>query len=95
MKELLKKYLETQRAIFEFFDLPSGTYGEIDIRTEVKWKHSDDEVSWLEGEDDEEYSNDIIGDTLSVGDYTLIYVDNGCGDHYYQIFYNLNKIENE
>lgn len=94
MKELLETYQKTLSSIFEYFNL--HTYGgELDIRTDVKWFLTSDCVHWYEGEDEEEYSNEILGVPVIAEDYILVYVDNGCGERYYQIFYNTNKIENE
>lgn len=94
MKELLETYQKTLSSIFESFGLKHG-YGEIDILTDVKWFLTNQCVHWYEGEDNEEYVNDILGVPVIAEDYTLVYVDNGCGERFYQIFYNLNKIQDE
>ena len=97
MKHLLETYQSTLSSIFEYFGLLQG-YGELDIRTDVKWSLTSDSVHWYEdcdGEEEEEYANDILGVPVVAEDYTLVYVDNGCGERYYQIFYNPNKIQDE
>jgi hypothetical protein len=94
MKELLETYQKTLSSIFESFGLKQS-FGDIDIHTDVKWFLTSDSVYWYEGEDEEEYANDILGVPMVAKDHTLVYVDNGCGERFYQIFYNLNRIENE
>ena len=85
MKNLLKTYTDSISQIFKNFEL-EGAYGEIDIRTESKWIYEDDEVRWLESEC--LYSNNVIRKPCYYQNYTMFYVDNGCGDRYYQIFCN-------
>lgn len=83
MKELLDTYTGTIDQIFNNFGIKDG-YGEIDIKTEVKWDMNDETVRWTE--DDDLYSNEIRRDALYFENYVLLYVDNGCGDMFYQIF---------
>lgn len=97
MKELLETYQSTLDAIFKYFGI-SNAYGELDIRTDVKWSLTNDSVHWYEDCGTpalNEYGNDIIGKPIIGEEYTLLYVDNGCGEQYYQIFYNPNKIQDE
>lgn len=88
MDKLLRTYEETVAEIFENFGL-SGYYGEIDIRDNVKWNHNGGEVRWL-GKNEEEYANEIMmgPETDKTNEYTIFYVDNCCGEKYYQIFKN-------
>jgi len=83
MKELLNTYTETIDQIFTNFGIEDG-YGEIDMKTVVKWNMDDETVRWIEK--DCLYSNEIRRDALYFENYILIYVDNGCGDMFYQIF---------
>jgi hypothetical protein len=94
MKELLETYQKTLSLIFESFGL-NQSYGEINNLTDVKWFLTSGSVHWYEGEDEEECANEIIEVPIVAEDHTLIYVDNECGERFYQIFYNLNRIENE
>jgi len=85
MKELLKTYQETIKAIFEKFGYENG-YGEIDIKTDVTWTSIEDEaVRWIEN--DELYCNEVMHTSpLRYENYVMFYVDNGCGERFYQIF---------
>lgn len=83
MKELLESYTETVDKIFSSFGIENG-YGEIDIRTDVKWTMDKENVRWESNED--MYSNDIRRGPYEFENYVLLYVDNGCGENYYQIF---------
>lgn len=85
MKELLKTYRETLKAIFEKFGLERG-YGEIDVNIDVKWTlNGFEEVRWME--DDGMYCNEICrGEPLYHDNWMLVYVDNGSGERYWQIF---------
>jgi hypothetical protein len=85
MKELLATYKNTIEEIFKRFGLEDA-YGEIDIKDEVEWVSTDESVHWIE--DECEYSNDVLYDSRTDGEYTILYVDNGCGDRFYQIFKN-------
>jgi hypothetical protein len=85
MKELLKTYTNTITEIFKRFGLVDA-YGEIDIKDTVEWVSTDESVHWIEK--DGEYANDVLYDSRTDGEYTLFYVDNGCGDKFYQIFKN-------
>ena len=83
MKELLKAHREITEAIFLAFGIENG-YGDIDDKTDVKWDATDDSVHWLEG--DEIYSNDVLRGPAKFDNFVLYFVDNGCGDEFYQIF---------
>ncbi len=83
MKDLLNTYVETIDKIFNNFGIKDG-YGEIDIRTEFKWNMDNESVKWIQ--DDDLYSNEIRRNALYFENYVLLYVDNSCGDMYYQIF---------
>jgi hypothetical protein len=89
MEKLLKTYEDTVAEIFKSFGL-DGSYGEIDIRDNVKWYHTDSDVIWLGNDDKEEYGNEIMnGPSVDKNnEYTIFYIDNGCGERYYQIFKN-------
>ena len=91
IEELFETYENIVPNIFEIFgsDL---TYGEFDIQTKVKWEMYAETVTWYEGEDEKEYSNEIVGSIIEAEGYTLMYVDNGCGDNFWQIFNNSLKI---
>jgi hypothetical protein len=83
MKDLLKAHKEITEAIFLSFGIENG-YGDIDDKTDVKWDAREDVVHWLE--DDEIYSNDILRGPAKFDNFVLYFVDNGCGDEFYQIF---------
>jgi hypothetical protein len=85
MRELLKTYQETIDAIFSKFGIENG-YGEIDIKTDVKWTlNGDEEIRWIENDD--LYCNEIRrGEPMYYENWMMVYVDNGCGDQFYQIF---------
>lgn len=85
MKELLETYTNTITEIFKRFGL-DGAYGEIDIRDTIEWTATDESVHWIQ--EDDEYANDILCEPRTDGEYTIFYVDNGCGDQFYQIFKN-------
>lgn len=93
MKELLKTYKETLSEIFTRFDMKIG-YGELDIKTDVEWLQIERDLYWVEGEDKELYSNEIYGAKKVAEGLTIFYVDNGCGDRFYQIFNNELMNEN-
>ena len=95
MKKLLETYQETIDQIFKLFGLENG-YGEIDLRLETKWNADDDNVRWLEKYEGDVYSYDIQkGPWISQDNkFTMYYIDNGCGEKYYQIYENEFKDEN-
>jgi hypothetical protein len=85
MKDLLKTYQETVNDIFLRFGYENG-YGEIDVKINVVWiSIEDEEVRWLENE--QIYCNETMHMTpLRFENYVMFYVDNGCGERFYQIF---------
>lgn len=85
MKDLLKTYHDTAQAIFKKFGL-NQAYGEIESKIDVEWTlHGEDSVSWLE--DGDIYSNEIRrGCPMYHENWMMVFVDNGCGEHFYQIF---------
>jgi len=92
MKELLRIYTDSITKIFENFGLKNG-YGEISIHTNVKWcLNTDEEVRWIEGGC--LYANEIIGKPHYYQNYMMAYVNDGCGNSYYQIF-DINLMDNE
>jgi hypothetical protein len=86
MEELLRVYREITEQIFTSFGIENG-YGEIDEQISVRWNSNEESIYWI-GEDDEVYVNDIIRGPAVFENYSLFYVDNGCGYRYYQIFKN-------
>jgi hypothetical protein len=95
--ELLKQYRETIDALFTSFGIDNG-YGEIDDRTDDYFTLSRDNVAWssekFDPEDDAEYANDVRSKRENDTHY-LLYVDNGCGDQFYQIFDKSKEIKEE
>ena len=91
LKNDLNIYKETLNRIFSTFDNEHG-YGEIDIKTDVKWNITPDSVRWIEKEC--MYSNDLRGDPKYAEGHMMVFVDNGCGDSFYQIFDVSLKDEN-
>lgn len=85
MKDLLKTYQETVQSIFEKFGDENG-YGEIDVQIDVVWTSlNDEEVRWKVN--DEVYCNETMHSTpYRYENYVMFYVDNGCGERFYQIF---------
>ena len=85
MKELLETYQETIDAIFKKFG-HENVYGEIDVKTDVRWTlNGKEEVRWMEN--DCLYANEIVrGEPDYYENWMMVYVDNGCGDQFYQIF---------
>lgn len=93
--ELLKQYTETVDAIFISFGMENG-YGEIDDRTADFFCLNHDCVKWsmeeFDPEDDGEYCNDVHSKHEN-GTHYMLYVDNGCGDQFYQIFDKSKEIQ--
>jgi hypothetical protein len=83
MRDLLIKHIETIEQIFSNFGM-KDSYGELDIRTNVKWDMCKDEVKWIE--DGCMYANEIRGIAHYFETYVILNVYNGSGDKYYQIF---------
>lgn len=85
MKDLLKTYEETLTTIFGHFGLDQS-YGEIESKIDVEWTlNGGDSVTWLK--DGDLYSCDIVhGEPRYYQNWMLVYVDNGCGERFYQIF---------
>lgn len=85
MRVLLNMYKNVVPEIFKLFGNMNG-YGEIDVKTDVKWNMNGYEVHWIENE--VLYSNEIrnMNETHKYENYVLLFVDNGCGEQYYQIF---------
>ena len=91
MKELLEIYGITLTAILSMFGIEDA-YGELDIKDKCIWCHNGDTVYWIEHDDPDEelYANELVIMTPYICEYgyTMFYVDNGCGDKFYQIFAN-------
>ena len=91
MKELLEIHGITLTAIFSAFGIEDA-YGELDIKDKCIWSYTGDTVYWIEHDDPREelYSNELVIMTPYICEYgyTMFYVDNGCGDKFYQIFAN-------
>ena len=92
MKELLEIYGITLTAIFTSFGFSAeDAVGELDIKDKCIWSHDNETIRWVEHDDphEEVYANEIIGQPhICEYGYTMFYVDNGCGDKFYQIFAN-------
>jgi hypothetical protein len=91
--ELLKQYDDTIDAIFKSFGINSG-YGEINNSTSDFFRIDNDMVEWSEEkfEDEGVYSNKIVKKIENDTHY-LLYVDNGCGERFYQIFDKSKEIK--
>jgi hypothetical protein len=102
LKQLIETYKESLSAIFESFGVDQG-YGELDDQTDSFFIKYEDCI-YFQTEDPEDsdveelaYCNDILGSYENDTHY-MIYVDNGCGDKFYQIFdksKQLNHLTNE
>jgi hypothetical protein len=84
MKALLEQYAQVTNDIFEAFGIQNG-YGEIDDRTDYKWSGDSETVRWT-GSDGEIYANDVLRGPVFAENFALFYVDNSCGEQFYQIF---------
>ena len=84
--ELLKQYADTMDSIFKSFGIYGG-YGETNDRTSDFFRIDNDTVEWSEEkfEDEGEYSNEIVKKIENDTHY-LLYVDDQCGERFYQIF---------
>lgn len=95
LQDLLITYKETIDQIFKSFGLDEG-YGEFDDKTDQFFCITEDSVCWQDEEfsedEDTEYSNDIRWKHENETHY-LLYVDNGCGDNFYQIFNKEKQIK--
>ena len=97
LTELLKQYTETIDAIFKSFGIEGG-YGEIDDRTADYFCFSNggDDVIFSDEEFDPEeggnYGNEICNKFETETHY-LLYVYNGEGDKYYQVFDKSKEIK--
>jgi len=83
LREVVENYKRSMQKIFDAFGNSSG-YGEIDLRETCKWNFRSGEVIWLEK--DTIYSNEMLSEPDYCDGLMMVYVDNGCGDKYYQIF---------
>jgi hypothetical protein len=84
--ELLKQYADTIDAIFKSFGI-DNCYGEIDDRTSDFFSIDDNTVEYSDKkfEDEGVYLNSIIKKYENDTHY-LLYINNGCGQRFYQIF---------
>ena len=84
LKEVIENYKRSMQKIFDAFGNSNG-YGEIDFRDTCKWNlRGNSDVIWLEK--DTIYGNEILSEPDYCDGFMMVYVDNGCGDKYYQIF---------
>lgn len=85
IKELLEIYRKAATEIFLAFGFDEA-YGEIESKIDVEWTLDGEEsVTWIENGD--VYSNEIRrGGPMYHENWMMVYVDNGCGENYYQIF---------
>jgi hypothetical protein len=93
IKEKIDQFQELKQEIAEYFDAP--IYDGFDDCREYKWYINDnDDVYWFKEGD--AYSNEIYGTSVwSKDDYTLVRVNDGCGEKYFQLFDNSLKITQE
>ena len=88
INSLLKQHVDILCTIFESFGIDDG-YGEIDNRTADFFCLNDDCVKWsletFDPMEDGEYMADIQNKYENETHY-LLYVDNGCGENFYQVF---------
>lgn len=93
VEELLKEYADAMDALFKSFGIDGG-YEEIDSCTSNFFCINNNTVEWSEEKFYEEgtYSNKIVKKFENDTHY-LFYVDNGCGERYYQIFDKLKEIK--
>lgn len=88
INELLNQHKETIDAIFQLFEINDG-YGEINDHTSDFFTLSECTVNWhnekFDPADGGMYANEIRNMKENDTHY-LLYVDNGCGDKFYQIF---------
>lgn len=93
VSELLKQYTNIVDAIFKSFGM-NGGYGEINDSTSDFFCINNNTVEWSEEKFYEEgtYSNEIVKKFENDTHY-LFYVENGCGERYYQIFDKLKEIK--
>lgn len=91
--KLLKQYTKIVNSIFKSFGIDGG-YGEINDSTSNFFCINNNTVEWSEEKFYEEgtYSNKIVKKFENDTHY-LFYVDNECGERYYQIFDKLKEIE--
>ena len=84
--ELLKQHVNTIDAIFKSFSI-DNCYGEIDDRTSDFFRIDDNTVEYSDKkfEDEGVYLNSIIKKYENDTHY-LLYINNGCGERFYQIF---------
>ncbi len=97
--QLLDDYNKIKENIQEYFGC-EGVLGEINDSRENYWTLTETEVRFGEEEvesvnDDFMYSNELYGSKCiwRKEDYTLLSVDDGCGNQYYQIFDNKKEIK--
>jgi len=85
--KLLAKHQKIENEIFSAFGLEC-TSGEIDMKLDMKWNVSDSDVYWCNKNSDYgEYACELHHKKIrKYENFVLMYVDNGCGDHYYMIF---------
>lgn len=97
LTELLKQYTETIDAIFKSFGIEGG-YGEINDHTTDYFRFSNggDDVNWsdktFDSEDGGQYGNEVLNKYENETHY-LLYVDNGSGEKYYQVFDKSKEIK--
>lgn len=52
-----------------------------------------DNKDWTLEDEDAEYSYELYGSAIEKSEYTLMHVDNGCGDRFYIILDNSKRID--
>lgn len=99
----LKLFFEMRESIFADFGYDEDPTGELRGSLGVWWTGDSHSVKFghtPSPEDDVEsetyYGNDVIRSWVKRSDtHTLMLVDNGCGEQYWQIFENSNEVTDE
>lgn len=91
IKTLLRIYVETSAVLFGKFGI-NDVDGDIVDKTNEKWDYSDESVCWLDSKGDL-YVEDIRRGPVEFENFRLFYIDDSCGNRFYQIYDIQNRDE--
>lgn len=86
IKQKIQSFNEIKSDISEYFG--TDIYDGFDDMTSVEWNGNEESIYWLDGENSDLYSAEVYRQFIKKEEYTLAYLDSGCGDKYWAIFDN-------
>lgn len=91
MSNVIEQFIEARKKLLQELTIEDGYY--IDFRLDVPWSlQGEDDVSWLDEGD--EFGADIVNKDITVtSHHTVVLIDNGCGETFYTVFKNVERVD--